>query len=87
MIFVKNSDDLSIKFHEWRIIMLTKTINLKNATILVTGATGFIGANLSRCLLDKGCEVIGIDNINDYYDVNLKHARLDTLQKYSNFHL
>ncbi len=43
---------------------------------LVTGAAGFIGAEVSAVLLAKGHTVVGIDNINDYYDVNLKHARL-----------
>jgi len=48
-------------------------------TILVTGAAGFIGFHLSKALLDLGHNVIGIDNINDYYDVNLKYGRLDAL--------
>ncbi|WP_437920246.1 NAD-dependent epimerase [Sphingobacterium sp. LRF_L2] len=47
--------------------------------ILVTGAAGFIGFYLSKVLLEKGIEVVGIDNINDYYDVNLKYARLNQL--------
>lgn len=42
---------------------------------LVTGAAGFIGANVSKRLLDAGHQVIGIDNLNDYYDVSLKLAR------------
>ena len=48
-------------------------------TILVTGAAGFIGFHLSKSLLSKGHTVVGIDNINDYYDVNLKYARLNEL--------
>ncbi|ABK44617.1 NAD-dependent epimerase/dehydratase [Magnetococcus marinus MC-1] len=44
--------------------------------VLITGAAGFIGSALSRKLLDRGDEVIGIDNLNDYYDVTLKQARL-----------
>ncbi len=44
--------------------------------ILVTGAAGFIGHNLAKKLLERGDEVVGIDNINDYYDVNLKYGRL-----------
>ena len=47
--------------------------------ILVTGTAGFIGFHLSKKLLDRGDEVIGLDNINDYYDVNLKYARLNEL--------
>lgn len=53
--------------------------------VLVTGAAGFIGFHLSKRLLDDGHNVVGIDNINDYYDVNLKIARFDILKKYSNF--
>ncbi len=48
--------------------------------ILVTGAAGFIGSHTSRILLDRGDEVVGLDNLNDYYDVRLKYARLDRLK-------
>ncbi|MGY5351731.1 NAD-dependent epimerase [Wenyingzhuangia sp. IMCC45533] len=47
--------------------------------ILVTGAAGFIGFHLSSLLLSRGHDVVGIDNINDYYDINLKFARLEEL--------
>jgi UDP-glucuronate 4-epimerase len=54
-------------------------------TYLITGAAGFIGYFLSKKLLDQGCKVIGIDNINDYYDVNLKYTRLEKIKTYDNF--
>src|SRR3954449_2949519 len=47
--------------------------------VLVTGAAGFIGAATARALLERGEEVVGIDNLNDYYDPALKRARLDDL--------
>lgn len=47
---------------------------------LVTGAAGFIGFHACKRLLQAGHEVVGLDNMNDYYDVNLKQARLDLLQ-------
>ena len=53
--------------------------------ILVTGAAGFIGFHLSKRLLDQSCEIIGIDNLNDYYDPGLKHSRLEILKKYDKF--
>ena len=53
--------------------------------ILVTGSSGFIGFHLSMLLLKKGIKVLGIDCMNNYYDVNLKKARLNILKKYKNF--
>ncbi len=54
-------------------------------TILVTGAAGFIGFHLCRRLLEDGYQVAGIDNLNDYYDVRLKKARLEQIQNIKNF--
>jgi len=53
--------------------------------ILITGAAGFIGFHLSKRLMEEGYLVTGLDNLNDYYDVNLKNARLEILLKYKNF--
>jgi UDP-glucuronate 4-epimerase len=52
---------------------------------IVTGAAGFIGHSLTKRLLDQGHEVVGIDNLNDYYDPKLKLDRLKQLQKHANF--
>jgi len=62
-----------------------KQRELKMNKILVTGSAGFIGFHLSKSLLGDGYEVLGIDNVNDYYDPELKWARLDILKKFSNF--
>ena len=53
--------------------------------ILVTGCSGFIGMHLSKNLLEDGFSVCGVDNMNDYYDVSLKEARLNLLYEYENF--
>ena len=53
--------------------------------IVVTGSAGFIGSALCVKLLDRGEDVIGIDNHNNYYDPKLKEARLERLKKYSNY--
>ncbi len=54
-------------------------------TYLITGGAGFIGFHLSKRLLEAGAKVVGLDNLNDYYEVSLKEARLDILKKYDNF--
>jgi UDP-glucuronate 4-epimerase len=56
-----------------------------NKKYLVTGAAGFIGAFLTKSLLTQGCCVVGLDSINDYYDVNLKLARLKMLEHFNRF--
>ena len=63
-------------------------VELKNKVILVTGVAGFIGASLAHYLLERGdgLRIIGIDNMNDYYDVRLKEERLRLLQKQEMFH-
>jgi UDP-glucuronate 4-epimerase len=53
--------------------------------VLITGAAGFIGFHVAARLLEQGQTVIGVDNVNDYYDVSLKEARLAQLRKYSSF--
>jgi UDP-glucuronate 4-epimerase len=53
--------------------------------VLITGVAGFIGYHLAKRLLDNGIQVYGVDNLNDYYDVNLKKARLAQLYPYANF--
>lgn len=62
-------------------------IDLKNKTVLLTGVAGFIGSNLAkRLFVDvKGVKIVGIDNMNEYYDVRLKEARLEELSAQSNF--
>lgn len=62
-------------------------IDLTNKTILVTGSSGFIGSNLTKRLLKEisGVKVIGLDNMNDYYDVRIKESRLNELEQYDNY--
>ena len=62
-------------------------IELNNKKILVTGSSGFIGSNLVKRLLNeyKDSLVVGLDSMNDYYDVRLKEYRLNELNRYDNF--
>jgi len=60
-------------------------MELNYKKVLVTGAAGFIGFHLAKRLAANGCQVVGLDNMNPYYDVALKEARLDDLKKESNF--
>lgn len=62
-----------------------REIGVNNKAILVTGAAGFIGFHLTKRLLDLGYFVVGIDNLNDYYDVTLKKDRLEILKGHKNF--
>lgn len=64
--------------------MSYRTLDISK-TYLVTGAAGFIGYHLSRRLLEQGCQVVGLDNLNEYYDVKLKHDRLDNLKNFGEF--
>ena len=56
-----------------------------NKTYLITGASGFIGFHLSKRLLETGVQVIGLDNMNSYYEVSLKEERLALLQKHPKY--
>ncbi len=63
--------------------MLEKNVNLCGKTVLITGAAGFIGANLALVLLQEveNVKIVGIDNMNDYYDVSLKEFRLKQIEE------
>ena len=52
--------------------------------ILITGVAGFIGMHTAKYFLEKGVEVVGIDNLNNYYDIDLKKARLSNLKRNKN---
>ena len=58
---------------------------MNSGKILITGAAGFIGYHLCKSLLEDGYKVLGIDNLNDYYDTNLKQARLEQLKQFKSF--
>src|ERR1700730_9904958 len=58
---------------------------MKDETVLVTGAAGFIGFHVAQRLLSSGRKVVGLDSVNDYYDPALKQARIDILKSQSKF--
>lgn len=62
-------------------------INLRNKSVFITGVAGFIGSSLAKRLLStvEGVKVVGLDNMNHYYDVRLKEARLNELEQFDNF--
>ncbi len=64
---------------------INKECVITNKTYLVTGAAGFIGFWLAKSLLEKNIQVIGFDNMNDYYDISLKESRLSILQQFPGF--
>ena len=75
-------------FHNWYNINMAKNhLNLQDKTILITGVAGFIGAALAQrvCRENPSAKIIGLDSVNDYYDVSLKEYRLKDLSKLSNF--
>ena len=61
--------------------MVHNNVNIQGSIVLITGIAGFIGSNLAKRLIatNKDITIVGIDNLNDYYDINLKKARLEQL--------
>jgi UDP-glucuronate 4-epimerase len=71
-----------VKYNQMNI---DKKLLRKTQICLITGAAGFIGFHLTKRLLKQGLTVVGFDNLNDYYDVNLKHSRLDILKDFKKY--
>jgi UDP-glucuronate 4-epimerase len=68
------------------VLECARDLTVNSMRILVTGAAGFIGFHVTRRLLERGDEVVGVDNLNDYYDPSLKEARLALLKPFGSFH-
>lgn len=73
---------IGCKFAQKRAMKINKEVKLR---ILITGVAGFIGSSIAHELLKDWHEIVGIDNLNDYYDVGLKRARLDSFKNVANF--
>lgn len=65
--------------------MKANTLDIGSSTILVTGSAGFIGSHVAQQLLRLGSKVVGLDNMSEYYDVNLKKSRLERLENFSTY--
>ena len=73
--------------HEQTLSKADRRIGVSEHPVMVTGAAGFIGFHVARALLDAGAAVVGVDNLNDYYDPALKEARLARARRPARLHL
>ena len=68
-----------------RVRRFDSDLSLQKMKILITGSAGFIGFHLTRALLEEGHTIFSLDNLNDYYSIDLKKARLKILKNYKKF--